>query len=130
MREKLADGSYVVTWRVISADSHPVQGAFAFQVGTSANATSPQVNALKDKLLGAETSDHAVGALYGVDRGVLFGGIALLIGGAAFAMLVWPASRRVAPYGAHHRDRVGRRRRRDGRRRPAAGALRRRAPAG
>jgi copper transport protein len=92
VREKLADGSYVVTWRVISADSHPVQGAFAFQVGTSANATSPQVNALKDKLLGAETSDRAVGALYGVDRGVLFGGIALLIGGAAFATLVWPAS--------------------------------------
>src|SRR5947209_3243567 len=35
VRDKLGDGSYVVTWRVISADSHPVQGAFAFQVGVS-----------------------------------------------------------------------------------------------
>ena len=36
-RGKLADGSYVVTWRVTSADTHPVQGAFTFQVGTGWN---------------------------------------------------------------------------------------------
>ena len=29
----LANGAYVVTWRVISADSHPVHGAFTFIVG-------------------------------------------------------------------------------------------------
>src|SRR5207248_33031 len=29
----LADGCYIVTWRVISADSHPVRGAFNFTVG-------------------------------------------------------------------------------------------------
>ena len=29
----LDDGTYVVTWRVTSADSHPVEGAFTFQVG-------------------------------------------------------------------------------------------------
>ena len=27
---QLDDGTYVVTWRVISADSHPVEGAFTF----------------------------------------------------------------------------------------------------
>ena len=27
-------GTYVVTWRVISADTHPVSGAFTFSVGT------------------------------------------------------------------------------------------------
>src|SRR5438270_7389155 len=31
---------YVVRWRVISADSHPVQGAFYFRVGTGPNASS------------------------------------------------------------------------------------------
>jgi copper transport protein len=92
VREKLAGGSYVVTWRVISADSHPVQGAFAFQVGTSSNASSPQVSALANQLLNKQSSDRAVGVLYGIDRAVLFGGIALLLGATAFATVVWPAS--------------------------------------
>src|SRR5438105_4144820 len=30
---------YLVRWRVISADSHPVQGAFYFRVGTGPNAS-------------------------------------------------------------------------------------------
>ncbi|HZP28342.1 MAG TPA: copper resistance protein CopC [Acidimicrobiia bacterium] len=92
VREKLGDGLYVVTWRVTSADSHPVQGAFAFQVGTAANATSPAVSSLENRLLDQQSSDHVVGALYGVDRGVLFAGVALLLGATAFATLVWPAS--------------------------------------
>ncbi|MFV2085254.1 copper resistance protein CopC [Micromonospora sp. LOL_021] len=29
----LADGTYVVSWRVISADSHPVAGGFSFAIG-------------------------------------------------------------------------------------------------
>ena len=28
--DKLGDGTWVVVWRVASADSHPVQGSFAF----------------------------------------------------------------------------------------------------
>jgi copper transport protein len=30
---KLADGTYTATWRVVSADGHPVSGAFVFHVG-------------------------------------------------------------------------------------------------
>ncbi len=30
----VADGTYIVTWRVISADSHPVAGGFSFSIGT------------------------------------------------------------------------------------------------
>src|SRR4051812_46505070 len=30
---KLAKGSYLASWRVISADGHPVRGAFTFSVG-------------------------------------------------------------------------------------------------
>ena len=29
----LARGTYVVAWRVVSADSHPVSGAFSFCIG-------------------------------------------------------------------------------------------------
>ena len=34
----LPKGTYVVVWRVISADSHPVHGAFIFSVGTAIGA--------------------------------------------------------------------------------------------
>ncbi|HYH48824.1 MAG TPA: copper resistance CopC family protein, partial [Acidimicrobiia bacterium] len=30
---ELDDGTYIVTWRVTSADSHPIHGAFTFTVG-------------------------------------------------------------------------------------------------
>jgi copper transport protein len=33
LQDGLADGSYVVTWGVISADDHPVRGSFVFHVG-------------------------------------------------------------------------------------------------
>jgi copper transport protein len=33
LRDDLPDGTYVVSWRVVSADGHPVRGAFTFSVG-------------------------------------------------------------------------------------------------
>src|SRR4051794_5903365 len=36
----LAEGSYVVSWRVVSSDGHPVAGAFSFGVGTPALAVA------------------------------------------------------------------------------------------
>ena len=33
--EKIPPGWYLVYWRVISADGHPVRGAFTFAVGPS-----------------------------------------------------------------------------------------------
>ena len=36
----LADGSYLVAWRVVSADGHPVSGAFGFGVGADAQTAS------------------------------------------------------------------------------------------
>jgi copper transport protein len=38
MPADLPEGSYVVTWRVVSADGHPISGAFSFGVGTAAAA--------------------------------------------------------------------------------------------
>jgi copper transport protein len=92
---KLDNGSYVVTWRVVSADSHPIQGAFTFQVGEGGGpgATSRQVTGLASRLLGAQGGDKVVGAAYGVVRGLVFAGLALLIGGAVFAVAISPRSR-------------------------------------
>lgn len=33
LRDDLADGAYIVAWRVVSADSHPIKGSFTFNVG-------------------------------------------------------------------------------------------------
>ena len=37
---KLGKGLYAVAWRAVSADSHPVQGAFTFGVGTAGSGTA------------------------------------------------------------------------------------------
>ena len=88
---KLNDDSYVVTWRVISADSHPVSGAFTFQVGRSAAAGNLQN--LTQRLLANQGGDTTVGFLYAVARFGVFASLALLVGAAAFLVLVWPAGR-------------------------------------
>src|SRR5262249_8918471 len=67
---KLDDGTYVVTWRVTSADSHPIQGAFTFQVGTAGGVKN--ANALARQLLANQGGSTTVGAVYAVDRVAVF----------------------------------------------------------
>jgi copper transport protein len=87
----LRDGSYVVTWRVLSADSHPVRGAFTFQVGPEA--TADDLDSLTQRLLASEGGSEVVGAVYAVARFGVFASLALLVGGAAFLVLVWRRGR-------------------------------------
>ncbi|MSO18097.1 MAG: hypothetical protein CK520_03355 [Actinobacteria bacterium] len=91
----LPDGSYITTWRVISGDSHPIRGAFTFQVGESVDqsATSRKVLNLADRLLDSRGGGTTVGAVYGVTRALIFIGLALLIGGVAFVVLIDRAAR-------------------------------------
>ena len=72
--DKLGDGTWVVVWRVASADSHPVQGSFAFSIGTS----SSDVTAL---LNGSLSTRHGLNNLFNVIRFVMFAGVLALIGG-------------------------------------------------
>jgi len=37
---RLTTGTYLVVWRVVSADGHPIRGTFTFQVGTGFNAAA------------------------------------------------------------------------------------------
>ncbi len=90
---KLDDGTYVVTWRVTSADSHPVEGAYTFQVGSKATLSDQNAKNAAASLLATTGGSRAVGVVYGIDRGFLYGGIALLLGGAVFVAAVWPAGR-------------------------------------
>ncbi len=83
---KLDDGSYVVTWRVISSDSHPIQGAFTFLVGDAKAVDEGEVAGLLADRAGSDT----VGVLYSAGRSIAFAAMLLLLGGAAFLVLVWP----------------------------------------
>ncbi len=83
----LPDGSYVVTWRVVSDDGHPVHGAFTFQVGDVATGDTA---ALARRLLAADGGSSTVGGLYAVVRFAVFASLILLVGAAAFCLVAWP----------------------------------------
>ena len=90
---KLDDGTYVVTWRVTSADSHPIDGAYTFQVGPKATLSDRNAKGVAASLLAATGGSKTVGVVYGIDRALLFAGLALLIGGVVFLVVVWPRGR-------------------------------------
>ncbi|GAA2504501.1 copper resistance CopC/CopD family protein [Streptomyces longisporus] len=81
----LAKGTYVVAWRVVSADSHPVGGAFTFSVG-KASATVATVNT-------GPVENPATASLYNIARYLAYLAAALLIGTSAFVALCRPTDR-------------------------------------
>ena len=87
----LKKGLYTVVWRAISADSHPVQGAFTFGVQTSA--TGSAAAKLAAQAQATETSDATVGVLLGAMRFGVFVGLALLLGIVGFVLFLWPSGR-------------------------------------
>ncbi|MET7649583.1 copper resistance protein CopC [Streptomyces sp. NPDC005486] len=77
----LPDGTYTVTYQVVSADSHPVAGAYTFSIG-SPSKTSVSVS-------DQEAGGGVVGGLYGFGRYVSYAGFIVLVGGAAFVLACW-----------------------------------------
>ena len=77
--DKLGDGTWVVVWRIASADSHPVQGSFAFSIGTSSSDVTRILN--NDARQG-----HGLNNLFNIIRFVMFAGILTLLGGVAMVM--------------------------------------------
>jgi putative copper export protein/methionine-rich copper-binding protein CopC len=87
----LGDGTYTVSWRVVSRDDgHVTDGAFAFGVGVEATAT-PQARAAPQ----GATPSPSIPAT--VARWALYAGLTLLVGGAVFGLAV---SGRVLPAGS------------------------------
>nr|WP_203689527.1 copper resistance protein CopC [Streptomyces sp. SID12488] len=77
----LPDGTFTVAYQVVSADSHPVAGAFTFSIGAP-SVTSVSVS---DQTAGG----GIVGALYGFGRYVSYAGFIVMVGGAAFVLACW-----------------------------------------
>lgn len=76
--EDLADGAYIVSWRVVSADSHPIHGSFTFTVGDG-------VERIDDDLAASLLGDDGDGPwkVVGAGTRVLGYGGALLAAGLA-----------------------------------------------
>lgn len=93
LRAGLADGTYTVAWQAVSADSHPVSGAFTFSVGAPSETSVELPN--------QQVGGGPVGELYDASRYFAYGGFLLLFGGAAFVLTAWrggaavPALRRL-----------------------------------
>ncbi|MFD5873680.1 copper resistance CopC/CopD family protein [Streptomyces sp. NPDC060322] len=77
----LPDGTYTVAWQAVSADSHPVSGAFTFSVGAPSETTVA--------LPSGSAGGGLVGALYGIARYAAYAGFILLAGGSAFVLACW-----------------------------------------
>ncbi|MEW1637425.1 copper resistance protein CopC [Streptomyces sp. NPDC093801] len=77
----LPDGTYTVAWQAVSADSHPVSGAFTFSVGAP-SATSVSLSAQK-------VGGGPVGIAYGIARYAAYAGFTVLVGASAFILLCW-----------------------------------------
>lgn len=78
LRAGAGNGTYTVAWQAVSADSHPVAGAFTFSIGAPSKTTVSVGSA-------ATVTDPAVGAFYGIGRYAAYGGFILLVGGCVFA---------------------------------------------
>jgi copper transport protein len=78
----LVEGTYLVSWRVLSEDSHVIKGGFVFSVGT--------VSGTREALAGAvdEPSDRGYRIAAGIARGLGYAGALLAVGGVVFLALV------------------------------------------
>jgi copper transport protein len=87
VEERLAAGSYVVAWRVTSADSHPINGAFTFSVGAPTSGADTQ--SLVSGLL-QDRGSLAVSWTLAVLRWIVYAAVSVAIGGWIVDRWVWP----------------------------------------
>jgi copper transport protein len=85
LRTGLDQGTYTVTWRVSSADTHPVAGAFTFNIGRASSTAAPV--GLGDLSKGAS---KPLGVTLGVIRWLAFASFALLVGASVLLFACWP----------------------------------------
>lgn len=92
----LGEGGYAATYRVISADSHPVSGGFVFTIGKG----GPALRGGIAELIEDQGAGPVTEAAFGAVRGFAYLAIALALGGLVFAFGVWrPALSKVAREG-------------------------------
>jgi copper transport protein len=83
---KLRPGAYVVSWRAVSTDGHPVRGAFTFRVGETGDQRA--VAALAEKLLSQGGGPVGIGIAFALLRFMTFASTLVLIGGLGYHRFV------------------------------------------
>ncbi|MPZ28480.1 MAG: copper resistance protein CopC [Micromonosporaceae bacterium] len=78
------NGTYLVSYRVISQDSHPVFGSVTYSVGAPSEV--PALPAGE-----SDTEDPLVKTLVSIDRYLGYAGVVLLVGPALALALLWPS---------------------------------------
>ncbi|EST28661.1 copper resistance CopC/CopD family protein [Streptomyces roseochromogenus] len=81
LKSGLGKGTYTVTYQVVSADSHPVSGAYTFSIG------APSQTVVSGT--GPVAGGGVVGGLYALGRYASYAGFIVLAGGAAFVLACW-----------------------------------------
>ncbi|MFE0510807.1 copper resistance protein CopC, partial [Streptomyces sp. NPDC058964] len=79
---RLGTGTFTVAWRVVSADSHPVSGAFTFSVGKPSPTTAT--------VTAGPTENPATASLHNIARYAAYLAAALLIGTLVFLAVCRP----------------------------------------
>jgi copper transport protein len=82
---ELAPGTYTVAWRVVSADSDPISGAFVFHVVERGVAANVSIDALTG-------TSQAVDVLFTAGRFVDFAFLLLSAGGSAVLVIALPSA--------------------------------------
>lgn len=77
-------GTYAVSWRVISADGHPVRGAFTFSAGRQTASSAAK------RVLADAKTDRPLAIGFGVVRFLNIFGLLVAVGGVVFAAVVAP----------------------------------------
>jgi copper transport protein len=83
VKSGLGDGTYTASFRIVSADGHPVAGAIRFVVGSGS---------LVAGAAPSSTVDGTTSVVFDVVRWLAFAGLGLL-GGAWLLLTVWPEGR-------------------------------------
>lgn len=78
----LADGTYVVTWRVVSSDGHPIAGSLTFHIGAPSESVAPPRD-------GPATDDTAMRDVASIVQALSY--VALLLAGGLTIFLSWTA---------------------------------------
>lgn len=79
----VGQGTAVVSWRVVSADGHPIAGSLTFSVGTASSRTVP-VDAA------GSTTPRSVDVALAVVQALVYLGLFLTVGLVAFLVLLLP----------------------------------------
>jgi copper transport protein len=85
LKTNVVDGTYTATYRVISADGHPVSGGFVFSIG---NAGPPPQQTVAD-LTKSGGSTRPTSVPFTAARALQYAAIAVAVGGLLFVFSAW-----------------------------------------